>query len=152
MDRNTWPPDVTTPWIEGEQKLHSFCKRFALDYSKAQTGFRDLIDSDEDSNIPADLQQVITTISTIPVTSADAERGFSTMNLICNPLRNRLGIPRISNLLFASLVGPPLKDFSPEPYVRKWLTNHRLASDNMSKKMTEKDTTALRYGHMASVF
>jgi len=116
------------------------------------TGFRDLIDNDEGSNIPADLQQVIRTITTIPVTSAD-ERGF-TMNVICNPLRNRLGIRRLSSLLFTSLVGPPpLKDFSPEPYVRKWLTNHRLVSDNMSKKMTEKDTTtALRYGHMASVF
>jgi len=38
-------------------------------------------------------------VETIPVTSADAERGFSTMNVISSSLRNRLGVLRVSNLL-----------------------------------------------------
>lgn len=151
LDRNTWPLDITSPWIDGELKLKVLCDRFALDYKNAQGGFRDLIDSEEGKYIP-ELQPVTTTITTIPVTSADAERGFSSMNLICTPIRNRLGVPRLSNLIFISLVGPPLKDFSPLPYVRKWLVNHRSADDNQSKKVTETDTTSLRYGHMTSVF
>ena len=74
------------------------------------------------------------------------------MNVICNPLRNRLGVTRLSQLLFISLVGPPLKDFSPIAYVKKWLANHRSAADNQSKKPIKRDTSALRYGHMTSVF
>jgi len=100
------------------------CDRYELNYSKAQDGFRDLTDSVDGADIPVDLQQVITTMNTLPVTSPDAERVFSSMNVICSLLRNRLGIDRLSHLLFISLVGPPLKDFSAIPFVKKRLANH----------------------------
>jgi hypothetical protein len=74
------------------------------------------------------------------------------MNVICTPLRNRLAVPRISNLLFATLVGPPLKDFSPMHYVKKWLLTHRAADNNQSKKLKGTETVELRYGHMVSIF
>ena len=74
------------------------------------------------------------------------------MNTICTSLRNRLAISRLSNLLFASLVGPPLKAFSPTPYVKKWLLNHRAAFDMKSRKHRYIDVRQLRYGHMVSVF
>ena len=61
-------------------------------------------------------------------------------------------IPRLSNTLFASLVGPPLNEFSPLPYVKKWLLDHRAAVENQSKKVRSTDTANMRYGHMTSVF
>jgi len=40
------------------------------------------------------------------------------MNLICTPLHNRLGVERLSNLIFVSLVGPSLDYFNALPYVK----------------------------------
>jgi len=37
---------------------------------------------DESSHFPEDLAELNAVIDTIPITSADAERGFSTINLI----------------------------------------------------------------------
>jgi len=47
---------------------------------------------DESSHFPEDLAELNAAIGMITITSADVERGFSTMNLICTPLRNRLGV------------------------------------------------------------
>jgi len=153
LDRSTWPVDVTSPWIEGEVRLRALCDRFGVNFAKAQDGFRDFVDDDGVClRVPDSFRQLTMTISSLPVTSADAERGFSTMNIICTPLRNRLATSRLSNLLFASLVGPPLKDFSPMYYVNTWLLKHRAASDNQSKKRKDINTSELRYGHMVSVF
>ena len=86
---------------------------------------------DVSSHFAEDLAVFSAAIDTIPIKSADAERGFSTMNLICTPLRNRLGVERLSNLIFVSLVGPSLDYFNALPYVKKWLTRgHRAACDN----------------------
>ena len=74
---------------------------------------------DESSHFPEDLAELNAAIDTIAITSADAERGFSTMNLICTPLRNRLGVERLSNLVSVSLVGPSLDYFNALPYVNK---------------------------------
>ena len=77
-------------------------------------------------------------LSPPPGSATDAERGFSTMNIICTPLRNKLLVPRISNLLLANLTGPPLKSSPPMPYVKKkWLLKHRAACDNQSRKVKE---------------
>lgn len=130
--------------------MKSLCDRLRVDFSTAQTGFRDFID-DEGSRIPADLSGLISAVQIIPVTSADAERGFSTMNVIDSSLRNRLGIRRLSNLMFMSLVGPSLEDFNALPYVKQWLASgHRGAFDNQSRKC-EKEQKA-RYSHLKTIF
>ena len=130
-----------------------FSSRRGVNYHVAQAGFRDYIDARCDSrDIPVKLRELSLAIQTIPVTSADAERGFSSMNLICSPERNRLTVQRTSNCLFVSLVGPPVADFSPRPYVKKWLVNHRAASDNQSKKIAKTDTDETRYSHMVPIF
>jgi len=95
-------------------------------------------------------------IDTITITSADAERGFSTMNLICTqhctPLRNRLGVELLSNLIFVSLVGPSLDYFNALPYVKIRLTRgHRAACDNQSRK-SEPHKQERRYYHIRKLF
>lgn len=86
--------------------------------------------------MPHALTQLNDAIATIPVTSADAERGFSTMNIICTSLRSCLTIPRLAGLMFISLLGPQLPEFEPRTYVMKWLTSgHRAANDNQSRNI-----------------
>ena len=87
------------------------CDRLQVDFSKARKRFQDFMD-DVSSHFAEDLAVFSAAIDTIPIKSADAERGFSTMNLICTPLRNRLGVERLSNLIFVSLVGPSLDYFN----------------------------------------
>ena len=69
--------------------------------SKARTGFRDFIDSGG-LHKPDDLAELQAAVETIPVTSADAERGLSNMNIIASPIQNRLSVERLSKLMFAS--------------------------------------------------
>jgi hypothetical protein len=125
-----------------------------VDFSNAQEGFRDFID-EGGVQMTAGLTEVDTAIKTIPVTSADEERGFSTMNVICTELRSRLLVPRLSNLIFVSLVGPSLAEFQPLPYVKQWiLGGHHAACDTQSKKCKpeSQDQDDIRYGHMWDVF
>jgi len=100
---------------------------------------------------PDDLAELQAAVETIPVTSADAERGFSTMNIIASRIRNRLSVERLSKLMFASLIGPPLESFNALPYVKKWLASaHRGAHDNQTRKRQPKED--LRYSHIHKIF
>ena len=67
--------DVTTPWFDGEDRLRKLCDRLQVDFSKARIGFRDFVDHDGGSHVPEDLAELNVAIDTIPITSADAERG-----------------------------------------------------------------------------
>ena len=108
-----------------------------IDYNKARNGLRDFID-EKSAPFPEDLVELRSAIETIPVTSADAERGFSAMNSISSPLRNRLGVDRLANLIIVSLIGPPISEFNALPYVRKWLASgHRGAFETKSKKLQQ---------------
>ena len=150
LNVQSWPADVTTPWREGEERLKRLCERLGVDVSKARRGFRDFMDAGG-SSMPEDLDELKLAIETLPVTSADAERGFSTMHILCNPLRNRLGVQRLSSLIFVSLVGPALSTFKPLPYVKQWLVSgHRGAYDNQSRKREIRET--FRYDHMNQLF
>jgi len=57
LDPTKWPLDITSPWIEGEQKLQALCNRLAVNHQKAQDGFRDHIDG-ERKNIPTVLLEL----------------------------------------------------------------------------------------------
>ena len=57
-------------------------------------------------------------ISTLPVRTAECERGFSKMNVICSSLRSKLTVPQISSLT-------PITQFDPVTFVKSWLTSNR---------------------------
>ena len=142
---------MSTPWLEGEAKLQKLCSRFRIPYDAAKTSLRDYMDQQGESNsLPDAIKQLNDTVATIPVTSADAERGFSTMNVICTSLRSSLKTPRLAGLMFISLLGPQLRDFNPRPHVLKWLSpGHRAATDNQSRKCVpiRGRRTIYRYKH-----
>jgi len=129
--------------------VKKLCHRLNIDYNKARSGLRDFID-EKSAPFSEELVELRSVIETIPVTSADAERGFSAMNNISSPLRNRLGVDRLANLIFVSLIGPQISEFNALPYVRKWLaSSHRGAFETKAKKLQQK--TSDRYSHICKV-
>ncbi|CAH2276837.1 E3 SUMO- ligase KIAA1586-like [Pelobates cultripes] len=146
-----WPINVDSPWFEGEAKLEQLCKRFRLRYASICEGFRDYIDNGG-ADIPKNLKPVVTAVNSLPVTSGDCERGFSTINLVMSPIRSGLGIERLSSLLFISLIGPPVHLWDPLPYVTKWLTTHRSADDTKSRKVDNLARQGQRYSSLWNIF
>lgn len=63
------------------------------------------------------MQQLISAVATLPVSTAACERGFSKMNFLCTPLPSKLTVAHTSSLLFISMVGPPVVKWNPMPYV-----------------------------------
>lgn len=144
LDPDTWPPELTSPWDEGEVKMASLCPKLGMPFTREiKSAFRDFIDDPSAGN-PL-MSRVKSAISTLPVSSADCERGFSTMNIVCTKSRNKLLVPNISSLMFISLVGPPITLFNPELYVKTWLSSHRGANSNQSRKASAPDPENSRY-------
>jgi len=65
--------------------LKKLCERFSIDFKTAQNDFRDFIDHGG-SRMPEELVELQGAVETVPITSADAERGFNTMNAICSSI------------------------------------------------------------------
>ncbi|CAH2273660.1 Hypothetical predicted protein [Pelobates cultripes] len=151
LNAQRWPINVDSPWFEGEAKLEQLCKRFRLSYASICEGFRDYIDNGG-AEIPENLKPVVTAVNSLPVTSGDCERGFSSMNLVLSPIRSVLGIERLSSLLFISLIGPPVHLWDPLPYVTKWLTTHRSADDTKSQKVDNLAQQGQRYSSLWDIF
>src|SRR6218665_2241191 len=82
--------------------------------------------------IPSDLKPLLLALNTIPVCTAECERGFSQMNLISSQTRNSLWVKSVSCLLFGKLVGPPFQKFLPLPYVKSWLATERHSADDVN--------------------
>ena len=64
----------------------------------------------------------------IPVSTADCERSFSTMNRVKTKLRNRMTTSTLDSLICISMEGPPLPQFNFERAADIWATlrNRRL--------------------------
>ena len=80
------------------------------------------------------VQKAKNIISAIAVSSAEAERGFSKMNIIYSDKSSRLTIENIANLMIINLIGLPLRSWEPTPSVKKWLRRKHSADDNRIKK------------------
>ena len=70
----------------------------------------------------------------IPVRSAEAERGFSEMNIICAPLRSKITIPHLSSLMFVSINGTPMYLWNSFTALSEWPQKHVSALDNKTRK------------------
>lgn len=135
LDKSTWPVDIDIRY--GEEEVKRLCKRFMLNKNNAISGLRVYIDEDK---YPQDVfPELNNCIKTFPCSTAECERGFSVLNLICTDLRSTLSITNISNLMLININGPPLKLWSPESYVKSWLVQHRSADDTRTKKTTKKE-------------
>jgi len=140
LDKKTWPADVNIRF--GEQEVKRLCNRFLLNQEKTLRGLRILID--EETNEVEELNEINNLIKTIPCSTAECERGFSLMNIICTDIRSRLTIHNISNLMMININGPPLSIWDPEDYVKSWILHHRTADDNRSRKINRKEKESLK--------
>ena len=79
------------------------------------------------------LKRLISSIHTLPVSTAECERGFSKINLIFTPLWSCISVENISSLLFISIVGQPLREWNPLSYVQSWIDKGRHAATDLGK-------------------
>jgi len=108
----------------GEAQLKFICTMFGLCFSETKNAYRDFKES-AGKIISDSLKKVMHLIDTIPVSTAECERGFSRMNLVCTSLRSRLSVKHMSSLMFIGLSGPPLALWKPLPFVKAWLALNR---------------------------
>ncbi|KAL3056623.1 hypothetical protein OYC64_019161 [Pagothenia borchgrevinki] len=134
LERDNWPPAQTMPPGYGEVQVSELCQRFRLPTVSVINAFRDFVESTVDDATPAKLRPLMYCTRFIPYSTAECERGFSQMNLIITPTRNRLLIERVSTLMFIKLHGPPLTQWDPTGYVTTWLRRHRSAEDKRSRQ------------------
>ncbi|XP_030054238.1 E3 SUMO-protein ligase KIAA1586 isoform X2 [Microcaecilia unicolor] len=149
LEPSTWPyEELTSPWIAGEEKLCHLNE--ILKYDIDLNDFRDFVDSyleSEDVPVPPSIQKARKIASTIAVSSAEAERGFSLMNVICTRVRNSLTVNHISHLMSINLLGKELADWDATPFVKSWMNSkHRLATDT---RVRQKSTKALCENQLA---
>src|SRR5690606_22416309 len=83
--------------------------------------------------------------STVPFqryrpSTAECERTFSTMNIIVTDQQSSLTVENTRNLLVLNINGPPIQEFCPTSYVKKWLKSHRSASDTKSRVCKDKSS------------
>uniref|UniRef100_A0A8I5TRT3 KIAA1586 n=1 Tax=Pongo abelii TaxID=9601 RepID=A0A8I5TRT3_PONAB len=132
LEPSTWPyEEITSPWIAGEKTLFHLCK--ILKYEVDLNDFREFVNNNIKSNnvsIPTTIYKAKKIVSTIAINSAEAERGFNLMNIICTRVRNSLTIDHVSDLMTINLLGKELADWDATPFVKSWSScNHRLATD-----------------------
>lgn len=141
LDESTWPFEtITSPWIEGEKMLSQLNK--IIKYKIDTNEFRDFVDNNiqcMNNFVPKTIAEARKIISTIAISSAEAERGFSLMNLMCTKLRNMLTIEHISDFMTINLLGKELKDWDATCSVKSWIgSNHRNATDTRVRPKKEK--------------
>jgi len=97
--------------------LKLLCKKFGLGFSEAKNAFIDF--KEIGGKVIADsLRKVMHFVDTIPVSTAECERGFSRKNLVCTNLRTRLSLKHTSPMMFISMSGPPLALWKPLTFVK----------------------------------
>jgi len=64
-----------------------------------------------------EIQELNILIKTLPVSTAERERRFSFVNIICSDLRSKLTIKNMANLIFININGPSFSVWNPTKYV-----------------------------------
>ena len=105
-----WPRGEKIPWLKGEQDVISLCERFKINATGIITSYREFFN--DPRNIPSLVEERLLKglIQIVPVSSAEAERGFSQMNLVqSTKSSSSMSVFHLSSLMFISINGPPVK-------------------------------------------
>uniref|UniRef100_A0ABM5GK37 LOW QUALITY PROTEIN: E3 SUMO-protein ligase KIAA1586 homolog n=1 Tax=Pogona vitticeps TaxID=103695 RepID=A0ABM5GK37_9SAUR len=135
--------EVIVPWKAAEEQLHVFNTFFnyQVDINEYRDFVENVLKNYQNYSIPESVQRAKNIVRTIAVSSAEAERGFSKMNIICSEKRSRLTVSNISNIMVINLIGLPLKEWNPTPTVQRWLRVNHTADDARikAKKLASED-------------
>ena len=99
---------LQTPWLEGENSIAKICGRFNIYSKDIATSFREFFSNPRIVPAEVDDKLIQGLLNVFPISSAEAERGFSKMNLIRSKMRSSMTIKHISSLTFISINGPPV--------------------------------------------
>ena len=102
-----WPTLEYPPWLEGETAIQAIFQRFQIPEYGIIPAFREYFN--DQRKVPKIItDKLIENIMyTIPVSSSEAEKCFSQMNLVCSPIRCKLTVFHMSSLLFIGINDPP---------------------------------------------
>jgi len=140
INPDTWPEDIETNVLYGETEVSFLCRRFTLPTRQTIQEFREFKDNGG-KYVSNSLFPLKKAVSTLVVSTAECERGFSQMNVIMSPIRTSLAISRLFKLLFIKCAGLPLNRFSPLPQVKTWLTKGHCSSDDTKARSCTVDTS-----------
>lgn len=129
-----WPTGECPPWSEGETAITAICQRFHVPECGIIPAYREYFYDPRRTPKIINEKLIQSILYTIPISSSEAERGFSQMNLVCSPTRSKLTVLNMSSLLFVSINGPPPHLWNAQPAVANWLLKHRSATDTKSRK------------------
>lgn len=125
-----WPLEPNIHY--GEEEINRLCSRFRIDNNAAMRGMRKFIDNKDSyaDTVPDQLKELVRAVKTLPVSTAECERGFSALNKVITSKRSKLSVKNVSSLLFLKINGSPLGSFNPTAFVRTWgVCGHREAMD-----------------------
>lgn len=85
------------------------------------------------------IRRLITIVLSLPVGTADAERGFSILKTALDH-RVSLAVEHLEDILFVRINGPPIDKFDAASYARYWLDTGHMRSDDTAWERTKKDS------------
>lgn len=133
--KDNWPPDENLRILFGDREILQLSTNLKMDQCQTSTLIRQfrMHKDGHESDAHDQLKELNQRLLILPISSAECERGFSSMNLTHTSQRNALEIKSLRDLLFVKLNGPPLEHFEPEQFVRMWLKDgHHSAVDRPS--------------------
>lgn len=151
LNSHSWPLDYEEIAKFGEAEISDLATRFRVEIDETIEGFKVLKATNQPLSSNVKLQSLLSAINCIPVSTADCERGFSCMNNILTPSRNKLEVTNLSNLLFISSVGPSVRNFDPSSYAKAWLKEGRHGAFD-SQSMQRKVCAVESYAHCHKYF
>ncbi|KAK9976954.1 hypothetical protein ABG768_018775 [Culter alburnus] len=119
LDPHNWPKTRDELILYGEKEIHELAKDLGEPTREAVEDFRSWKLQEDQSG--KTLRRLIVASQTYLATSAECERGFSSMNDTASKTRNRLRVRSLSAVLFVDINAPPLEMFDPKPFVLSWL-------------------------------
>ncbi|CAL9689881.1 unnamed protein product [Knipowitschia caucasica] len=143
LNPSNWPPDEDERILYGDEKLLAIQKKLAVDIGESNAILLKEFHELKCHGITgARMQYILTAVSTLPVSTAECERGFSAMNRALTDERNRMQICTLNALLFLSINGPDITSFPAHVYAEMWIKNEGRHAANDQPTGKPKKSTA----------
>ncbi|XP_076314797.1 E3 SUMO-protein ligase KIAA1586-like [Tachypleus tridentatus] len=116
LETDSWDIDeVVVPWKAAKEKLCKFSKFFhqEIDVNDFHDYVENALRNRHNYEIPRTVQKAKNIISTVALSSEEAERGFLRMNIKYSDKRSCLTVENVANLTTINLIGLPLDSWDP---------------------------------------
>ena len=129
----------------GEEDVRKLCDKFCINFSDLKQDYREYKETNGKTILPG-LRILINSVNTVPVSTAECERGFSKLNIVCSSLRSKLTVNHLSSLMFISMCGPPVSQWEPQKYVSSWVVKRRSATctQGPSRRVEDAASSAMK--------